>query len=117
MDEQKRLITKAAAARIRTLRRAKNISQEQLALRANLNPAYLGQIERALKCPTLDTLYKIATALDVPLWDLLRLDNHFDPCASQERLAALLQRVPANRQTEFFQIMEDIAALLEKQNN
>ena len=60
MDEQKREITIAVGSRIKYFRHVNSLSQEDLALRAGLNPAYFGQVERGLKCPTIDTLCKIA---------------------------------------------------------
>ena len=42
MDEQKKLVTMATAERIRYYRRQKGMSQEELALKANLNPAFFG---------------------------------------------------------------------------
>ena len=46
MDDQKRKITEDVGNRIKYFRRLKSISQEEVALRANLNPAYFGQVER-----------------------------------------------------------------------
>lgn len=75
MDEQKKLVTMATAERIRYYRRQKGMSQEELALKANLNPAFFGQVERGMKCPTVDTLYKIAYAMSVPLPELVRFES------------------------------------------
>lgn len=52
---------------IRYYRRKNGISQETLALIADLNPAYVGQIERGTKSPTINTLKKLASALGVSL--------------------------------------------------
>ena len=71
MDAKKQELTEAVGKRIRTLRHLQSISQEEVALRANLNPAYYGQVERGLKCPTIDTLYKIAQALGTSLPELV----------------------------------------------
>ena len=60
--------------RIRYLRNMKELSQEKLALEAGLNPAFLGHIERGLKCPTIDTLSKIATALNISLSELVNIE-------------------------------------------
>lgn len=51
--------------RIRQLRTEKHMSQEELAFKAGLSAAHLGQIERAIKNPTVDTVGKIAGALGV----------------------------------------------------
>lgn len=57
-------------ARIRYFRQLHGWSQEQLALQAGLNPAYLGHLERGLKSPTITTLEKIVYALGITLGDL-----------------------------------------------
>ncbi|MEW6607033.1 MAG: helix-turn-helix domain-containing protein [bacterium] len=56
--------------RIRTLRKAKNISQETLAEKADLHTTYLGQIERAEVNASINTIYKIALALGISLSEL-----------------------------------------------
>jgi len=42
--------------RIRDLRTERHMSQEELSFKAGISPAHLGQIERALKNPTIDTV-------------------------------------------------------------
>lgn len=56
--------------KIRELRKNKKMSQEELAYKANISPAHLGQIERALKNPTIDTIAQISHALEIPLHEL-----------------------------------------------
>ncbi len=46
------------------------MSQEELAYKAGLRPAHLGQIERAVKKPTVDTIGKLAEALNVEASEL-----------------------------------------------
>ena len=53
--------------RIRQLRNQREMSQEELAFKAGISAAHLGQIERALKSPTIETIGKISGALNVPL--------------------------------------------------
>lgn len=62
-------------ARIRYLRLQKELSQEKLALDAGINPAFLGHLERGLKSPTVDTLAKIASALNITLSELVDIDS------------------------------------------
>lgn len=57
--------------KVRQLRRLKNLSQENLADKANLHRTYIGMIERAEKNITLINIEKIANALEVKLSDLL----------------------------------------------
>ena len=44
---------------------------EKLAEKADLNPVYVGQIERGFKVPTIDVLLRIAKVLKVNLRDLV----------------------------------------------
>ena len=60
-------IATALGLRIRELRNERHMSQEELAFKAGISAAHLGQIERALKNPTVDTVDKIAGALGVPI--------------------------------------------------
>lgn len=55
---------------IRYYRHLQNMSQETLALSAGITPAFVGHIERGLKSPTVNTLEKISTALDISLVEL-----------------------------------------------
>ena len=65
-------INSAIAQTISMLRRKANISQEELADRANIHRTYVSQIERGLKSPTLQVLMQIATALNTTASDILR---------------------------------------------
>lgn len=52
---------------IRYYRKKNGISQETLALIAEINPAYVGQIERGLKNPTINIVKKLADTLGISL--------------------------------------------------
>ena len=57
---------------VRKYRRLLDISQEELAHRANLHRTYIGMIERAEKNITLVNIEKIANALKINIEDLLK---------------------------------------------
>lgn len=63
-------ILKKFGERVRLFRKQKDISQEELAHRADLHRTYIGMIERAEKNITLLNIEKIANALDVSIKDL-----------------------------------------------
>lgn len=67
-------IAKQLGQRIRDLRCERSMSQEELSFKAGISPAHLGQIERAVKNPTIDTIAKIATALDLPVAVLFNME-------------------------------------------
>lgn len=58
--------------RIREYRKQKNWTQEQLAEAASLHYSYIGGVERGDRNISLETLEKIATALDIPAGELFR---------------------------------------------
>ena len=58
-------ISERVGEQIRYYRTKQNLSQEALALQAEINITYLGQVERGVKKPTIETLDKILTALNV----------------------------------------------------
>ncbi len=56
---------------IRKYRRLAGLTQERLAERIDINPVYMGQIERGYRVPTVDVLLRIARALKVHLRDIV----------------------------------------------
>jgi len=64
-------VLRRLASKIKALRASKGWTQEQLAERAGLNRAYLAEIERARRNPSLRSVIKIANAVGVPIRDLL----------------------------------------------
>lgn len=69
MDSNSEILIKFGN-RVRELRKLKNISQEELAFKADVHRTYIGMIERAEKNITLLNIEKIASALEVNIIDL-----------------------------------------------
>jgi transcriptional regulator with XRE-family HTH domain len=62
---------------LRELREARGLSQEALALSASVDRTFVSQIERAIRQPTLTTLWKLAKALDVqPSTLITKVERH-----------------------------------------
>ena len=61
--------------RVRELRKARQLSQEELAHRAGVHRTYLGSIERGERNPSLKNMTAIAEALGVSLSELFSLAN------------------------------------------
>ena len=57
--------------KVRSLRKERKLSQEQLAEKAGLHRTYIGMIERGEKNITLTNIEKIAKALNVPVAELM----------------------------------------------
>ena len=66
-------VNRKMGIRIRVVRLDKKISQEKLAEFADVNRNTIGSIERGEISPTIETLYKIAAALDIELHDLVNI--------------------------------------------
>ncbi len=64
------IVLKKFGDKIRQLRKERNLSQEELADRAELHRTYIGMIERAEKNITLINIEKLAKALDVEISEL-----------------------------------------------
>ena len=63
------------AKNIKTLRGRRNWSQADLAERTGLSVVYLSDIERGNKWPYLNTLVKLAGALEIEVYELLVPEN------------------------------------------
>ena len=60
-------IAKILGQRIRNFRTSKCLSQEKLAELSGCHPTYIGQIERGEKNATIESIEKIAAALNISL--------------------------------------------------
>jgi transcriptional regulator with XRE-family HTH domain len=64
--------------RLRELRLAKGLSQEQLAFNCELDRSYVGQVERGERNISLVNICKLAAALNLPPSELLMPPSTFD---------------------------------------
>ncbi|HJV87893.1 MAG TPA: helix-turn-helix transcriptional regulator [Noviherbaspirillum sp.] len=67
-------IRKQLAVNIRVLRGQKGLSQEALALSADLDRTYISQIERGVGNPSLLVLCKLAAILETDITELMSED-------------------------------------------
>ena len=81
--------------RIRHYRKRRGYTQEQLGLSINTSGAYISNIERGVKKPSLDNLVSIAETLDITVNDMIvpmhdelakrKLDDLLTHCSPLER--------------------------------
>ena len=67
-----RVLARQLGSLIRGLRVKQGMSQEEFADRCSLHRTHIGSIERGEKTITIETAYKIAQALGMPLSQLFR---------------------------------------------
>lgn len=88
---------------IRVLRKARGWSQETLGERADLSYKFVGEIERGLVNPSLDSLVKIANVLDVEIVELFLTDTLYvltgDDLNNVKSAMAVLNTVLGNIKT------------------
>lgn len=113
MNEKKREISEAVGAKIRQLRKAKAMSQEELALKSDLSPAYYGLVERGVKCPSVETIWKIAAGLGVSPSELLRTEAVPEEYREYvERVGEILSRVPQQKMEQVLQLIENLVEII-----
>ena len=65
------MINKDVGRKIGEIRKSLKLTQSQFAELVNLSEDGIGKIERCATIPKIDTIYKIASALKLPIEDLL----------------------------------------------
>jgi len=86
-------VRKFLGQRLRTLRKQGGLSQERLGDRAGLSGKFIGEVERAEKSISIDSLYRVSVALEIPLRELtdIRTDKPSAvPSEDAEKIFALV---------------------------
>ncbi len=65
--------------RLRTLRKDKNLSQGEIEKRTGLLRSYISRVENGHTVPSIETLEKLAAALEIPLYMLFYEGNEPPP--------------------------------------
>jgi transcriptional regulator with XRE-family HTH domain len=93
-------VRKFLGQRLRALRKQRGLSQERLGRKSGLSGKFIGEVERREKSISLDSLYHVAVALEVPLRHLtdVRPGRSAVPSDDAEKLFALVctHRRPAD---------------------
>ena len=75
MNSSKSDLNNKICLKIKIERIKRNLSQEQLAEIADLNRNTIGNIERGLASPTIETLEKLANAFEMSVIELIDTSN------------------------------------------
>lgn len=87
----------ALGLKIRRIREARKLTQEQVAERVDISLKHMGHIERGTANPTFKTLLALADALDTPLPDLI---NYGDFSLSDRELRECVTRLMDDMDTD-----------------
>lgn len=109
-------VAELVGSRIREYRAKKGLSQEELAHRADLHTAHLGQIERGEKSPTLDSLEKIVNALGITFEELFSFESV--PSAVKEplieKIVSYLKPMSSEEQNDVLKVVKILSAWRDK---
>ncbi len=100
-------LLKGIGQKIRTIRKAKEISQERIAELAGLHPTYISHIEQGKVNASIYSYYMVAKALKVPLSEIVDI-----PVKPKDRrlandlavITGLVRELDRNRQTIFLSV-------------
>jgi transcriptional regulator with XRE-family HTH domain len=83
--------------RIRQYRKRAELSQERLALNAGLTVSFLGDIERGIKKPSVESLEKLLGAMNISFLEFFDYEYEIKPlrdCSALEKLTLILKDKP-----------------------
>lgn len=93
-------------ARIRELRKSRNLSQEQLAEMIDVEPRHVSRLEVGSSYPRIDRLEKIAAALDVPLKDFFDFMHLESPDTRAEKIEEIVKGMKEDYQRIAYKIIK-----------
>lgn len=100
-------VSQRLGARIRTLRKERELAQKQFADRVGISAAYTSFIEQGAKTASLEVLISIAEVLDVSLSELF-LDADSEPPKELARLSVAIAGQPIGIQRRIFRVVEEM---------
>ena len=84
--------------RMKELRAARNLSQEQLAEKSGISPKYMSRIEMGLHFPSFDIITKLANALQVEVKDFFEFAHEAKNTKElKEMISSLLKEADDER--------------------
>ena len=99
---------KSIGQRIKQARKAKGLTQEQLAEIIGLSASHISVIERGIKMPRLETLVEILNILKIDanfiLADVLSVSNEIVSSLLSSKLSAL----PGNKQKKILRVLDTL---------
>ena len=99
--------------RIRQFRKKMRLTQETLALNSGINVSFLGDVERGLKKPSIDSLEKLLKALGITFQEFFDFETSvkpFNDCTTLEKLNLELQNCSENEIEMIYKIIQQILA-------
>ena len=101
---------KELGKRIRAERRKQDITQEKLAEMAEISISFMGHIERGGRTLSIETLAKLANALNMSIEYIICGEHNYRPGMLPEEVYESLNRMSDSQRKVFLNIMKTLAA-------
>ncbi len=101
---------KEVGKRIRAERRKQDLTQEKLAEMANISDSFLGHIERGGRTLSIETLAKLANALNLSIEYIICGEFNYQPDMLPSEILDALNRMSGNQRKVFLNMMKTLAA-------
>ena len=113
-------ISSRIGGRIRQYRNQKGLTQETLALKSGINVSFLGDIERGIKKPSIESLEKLLDGLNITFQEFFEFETVIKPigdCTALEKLNIRL-RGRSNEEVEMiYDVIQQILLFNDKKYN
>jgi transcriptional regulator with XRE-family HTH domain len=93
-------VRKFLGQRLRALRKQRGLSQERLGERSNLSGKFIGEVERGEKSISMDSLYRVSEALEIPMRDLTDVRGDKPSAVPSEDAEKIFALVAGRRRPE-----------------
>ena len=101
---------KEIGARIRAERRRLDLTQEKLSEMADISESFMGHIERGGRTLSIETLAKIANALNLSIEYILCGEFNYQPDMLPAEFQDALNRMSGSQRKVFISMMKTLAA-------
>ncbi len=93
-------VRKFLGQRLRALGKQRGLSQERLGDRAGLSGKFIGEVERGEKSISIDSLYRVSVALEIPLRELTDVRADKPSAVPSEDVEKIFALVSGRRRPE-----------------
>ena len=101
---------KELGKRIRAERRKQDLTQEKLAEMANISDSFLGHIERGGRTLSIETLAKLANALNLSIEYIICGEFNYQPDMLPAEIFDALNQMSVSQRKVFLRMMKTLAA-------
>lgn len=113
-NEERHDLAVQIGSRIREIRKQQGLSLEALALKCDMNTAFLGHIERGMRCPTVYSIDRICKGLGISMATVFdSLDSgELDSSAYYQHIASRMKDLTPDQASKIVAIVDTAVDLI-----